>query len=498
MASIKDQIAQWGSIDPRKKSAGAARGPGSASNASAHVATPESTPASPTSSDFSLSNSQPSVAAPKIDVDVHLPTHSDNYYNLKTKIHHKLITEIDLKAMESMPSDKLRVQLSQVVGDIISKNAFPVNEQERGELIAELINEIVGLGPLEPLLADPTISEIMVNSYDTIFVERRGRLVRAPIRFTDDAHLLKIIDKIVSRVGRRIDESSPMADARLADGSRVNAIIPPIALDGPSLSIRRFAVVPLRMQDLIAKNALTPAMAEMLAGFVKAKLNVLISGGTGSGKTTLLNILSSYIPDGERIITIEDTAELQLQQDHVVRLETRPENIEGKGEISMRALVKNSLRMRPDRIVLGEVRGSEVIDMLQAMNTGHDGSLTTVHANTPRDALSRLENLVGLGGVNLPVKALRQQIASAINIIVQASRLNDGSRKITSIHEITGMEGEVITTQEIFYFDRQGVNSDGSVQGRFRATGVRPKWAERLKAYGVNLPEDLFDPSRVD
>lgn len=488
MASIKDQIAQWGAVDPRKKILAKTE---AAINDLAFAET-DSKQVPPAE----LQNLVAPIA--KAEVDVHLPAHSDNYYNLKTKIHHKLITEIDLKAMERMPQEKLRSQLSQVVGDIISKNAFPVNEQERGELIAELINEIVGLGPLEPLLADPTISEIMVNSFDTIFVERRGRLVRAPIRFTDDAHLLKIIDKIVSRVGRRIDESSPMADARLEDGSRVNAIIPPIALDGPSLSIRRFAVVPLKMEDLISKNALTPAMAELLAGFVKAKLNVLISGGTGSGKTTLLNILSSYIPEGERIVTIEDTAELQLQQDHVVRLETRPENIEGKGEVSMRALVKNSLRMRPDRIVLGEVRGSEVIDMLQAMNTGHDGSLTTVHANTPRDALSRLENLVGLGGVNLPVKALRQQIASAINIIVQASRLNDGSRKITSIHEITGMEGEVITSQEIFYFDRQGVNPDGSVQGRFRATGVRPKWSERLKAYGVNLPEDLFDPNRID
>lgn len=490
MASIKDQIAHWGLGELRKKDS------------------KKSIPV-PVGSDTTLEGGvveiiqveavekPDEVTRPRVEVPP-LPVRSENYYHLKTQIHHKLLSEVDLKAVEEMAPERLRVQLSQVVSEIISSNSFPVNEQERAELIAELINEIVGLGPLEPLLADPTISEIMVNSFDTVFVERGGRIVRAPVRFTDDAHLLKVIDKIVSRVGRRIDESSPMADARLADGSRVNAIIPPIALDGPSLSIRRFAVVPLMMQDLIAKHALTPAMAEMLAGFVKAKLNVLISGGTGSGKTTLLNILSGYIPDGERIITIEDTAELQLQQDHVVRLETRPPNIEGRGEISMRSLVKNSLRMRPDRIVLGEVRGSEVIDMLQAMNTGHDGSLTTVHANTPRDALSRLENLVGLGGVNMPVKALRQQIASAINIIVQASRLNDGSRKITSIHEITGMEGEVITSQEIFYFDRQGVNSDGSVQGRFRATGVRPKWAERLKGYGVNLPEDLFDPERMD
>jgi len=307
---------------------------------------------------------------------------------------------------------------------------------------------------------------------------------------------LKIIDKIVSRVGRRIDEASPMADARLPDGSRVNAIIPPLALDGPALSIRRFAVVPLKMEDLIAKRALTSGMAELLAGLVKAKTNIVISGGTGSGKTTLLNILSSYIPENERIITIEDTAELQLQQTHVVRLETRPPNIEGKGEIPMRLLVKNSLRMRPDRIVLGEVRGGEVIDMLQAMNTGHDGSLTTVHANTPRDALGRLENLVGMGGVNLPAKALRQLIASAIHVIVQATRLSDGSRKITSVQEVTGMEGDVITTQEIFYFERLGINPDGSVQGRFRATGVRPMLAEKLRVSGINLSEDLFDPNR--
>lgn len=495
MASIKDQIASWSLSGLKEKF--------SQQSSDEPVILKEESVELDTSPQAELFQRDPehlvNQDTPPAPEEVpSLPIRTDNFFNLKTQLHQKLLTEIDLKAIESMAPDKLRLQLSEVVSDIIDENAFPVNDQERGDLISDLINEIIGLGPLEPLLHDTSISEIMVNSFDTVFVERGGKLVRAPIRFTDDAHLLKVIDKIVSRVGRRIDESSPMADARLADGSRVNAIIPPIALDGPSLSIRRFAVVPLMMKDLIAKNALTSAMAEMLAGFVKAKLNVLISGGTGSGKTTLLNILSGYIPEGERIITIEDTAELQLQQDHVVRLETRPQNIEGKGEISMRALVKNSLRMRPDRIVLGEVRGSEVIDMLQAMNTGHDGSLTTVHANTPRDALSRLENLVGLGGVNMPAKALRQQIASAINIIVQASRLNDGSRKIISIHEITGMEGEVITSQEIFYFDRQGVNSDGGVQGRFRATGVRPKWAERLKAYGVDLPEDLFDPNRVD
>jgi pilus assembly protein CpaF len=343
-------------------------------------------------------------------------------------------------------------------------------------------------------LADPDISEIMVNGYDTVFVEKRGRIERVAIRFNDDTHLLKIIDKIVSRVGRRVDESSPMVDARLPDGSRVNAIIAPVALDGPALSIRRFAVKPLKMSDLIERRTLTPGMAELLAGMVKAKTNILISGGTGSGKTTLLNILSSYIPERERIITIEDTAELQMQQSHVVRLETRPANSEGRGEISMRSLVKNSLRMRPDRIVLGEVRGGEVIDMLQAMNTGHDGSLTTVHANTPRDALARLENLVGMGGVTLPVKPLRQQIASAINVIVQATRLSDGSRKITSIHEITGMEGDVISSQEIFHFERTGVAADGTVLGRFKPTGIRPLLAERLKVSGVGLSDDMFNP----
>lgn len=419
---------------------------------------------------------------------------SGSYYALKTRLHQSLIAKIDLAAAETMPPDQLRAQLREVLLGLIDDEAIPMNEHERRSLVADLQHEVLGLGPLEPLLADPDISEIMVNGYDTVFVERRGRIERVAIRFNDDSHLLKIIDKIVSRVGRRIDEASPMVDARLPDGSRVNAIIAPVALDGPALSIRRFAVKPLKMADLVERRTLTPGMAELLAGMVKAKTNILISGGTGSGKTTLLNILSSYIPEHERIITIEDTAELQMQQSHVVRLETRPSNAEGRGEISMRSLVKNSLRMRPDRIVLGEVRGGEVIDMLQAMNTGHDGSLTTVHANTPRDALGRLENLVGMGGVTLPVKPLRQQIASAINVIVQATRLSDGSRKITSIQEITGMEGDVISTQEIFLFERTGVGADGAVLGRFKPTGVRPLLAERLKVSGVTLSEDLFNP----
>jgi pilus assembly protein CpaF len=423
-----------------------------------------------------------------------VPVVSSSYYALKTRLHQSLIAKIDLAAAETMPADQLRTQLREVLLGLIADEAIPMNEHERRSLVADLQHEVLGLGPLEPFLADPDISEIMVNGYDTVFVEKRGRIERVPIRFNDDTHLLKIIDKIVSRVGRRVDESSPMVDARLPDGSRVNAIIAPVALDGPALSIRRFAVKPLKMSDLIERRTLTPGMAELLAGMVKAKTNILISGGTGSGKTTLLNILSSYIPEHERIITIEDTAELQMQQSHVVRLETRPANSEGRGEISMRSLVKNSLRMRPDRIVLGEVRGGEVIDMLQAMNTGHDGSLTTVHANTPRDAMARLENLVGMGGVTLPVKPLRQQIASAINVIVQATRLSDGSRKITSIHEITGMEGDVISSQEIFQFERTGVAPDGTVLGRFKPTGIRPLLAERLKVSGVGLSDDLFNP----
>jgi len=417
-----------------------------------------------------------------------------NYYAIKTQLHQLLLAQMDLSSIESLSSEQLQEQLGTALWALMTEEALPLNEQEKQRLVADLKNEIMGLGPLEPLMADSAISEIMVNGHRHIYVERNGRIELTGSRFNDDAHLLKIIDKIVSRVGRRIDESSPMADARLPDGSRVNAIIPPLALDGPSLTIRRFAVVPLQMQDLLRKNAMTPQMAELLAALVKVKCNIVISGGTGSGKTTLLNILSGYIPSSERIITIEDTAELQLQQNHVIRLETRPANLEGKGEISMRALVKNTLRMRPDRIVLGEVRGGEVIDMLQAMNTGHDGSLTTVHANTPRDALGRLENLVGMGGISLPIKALRQLISSSIHILVQASRLSDGSRKVTSIQEISGMEGDVITTQEIFVFERTGTAPDGTVLGQFRATGVRPKMAQKIETYGIKLSEGLFDP----
>ena len=370
-----------------------------------------------------------------------------------------------------------------------------VNQLERRQLALDMQYEMLGFGPIEPLLADPSVSDILVNTFNQIYVERRGRLELTPITFNDNAHLLKVIEKIVSRIGRRIDESSPMVDARLPDGSRVNAIIPPLAIDGPILSIRRFSVKPLSMADLLEFKSLTHPIATLLGALAKAKVNILISGGTGSGKTTLLNVISGFIPSDERIVTIEDAAELQLQQPHVVRLETRPSNIEGKGEISQRALVKNSLRMRPDRIILGEVRGSEALDMLQAMNTGHEGSIATIHANSPRDALSRLENMVGMATANLSARAVRQQIASAITVVIQIMRLSDGSRKLVSLQEVTGMEGEIISMQEIFVFKRSGVNAEGQVTGKFLATGVFPQFDQRLKEFGVAVPESVYDPT---
>jgi pilus assembly protein CpaF len=418
------------------------------------------------------------------------------YQELKVAIHQKLLDRVDLAVMESLTEERLREEIAHLVERLLTEDAVLVNDAERAGLIRDIQHEMLGLGPLEPLLADPTISDILVNSHSQVYVERRGKLESTDVRFADDAHLMKIIDKIVSRVGRRIDESSPMVDARLPDGSRVNAIIPPVALDGPVVSIRRFAVVPLKIEDLLGFKTLTPEMASILQGLAKAKVNMLISGGTGSGKTTMLNIMSGYIPAAERIVTIEDAAELQLQQPHVVRLETRPPNIEGKGEVTQRALVKNALRMRPDRIILGEVRGAEAVDMLQAMNTGHEGSLATIHANTPRDALSRLENMIGMAGLNLPIKAARQQISSAITALIQIGRLADGKRKVMSIQEITGMEGEIITMQEIFGFRQTGVAPDGTVLGHFSATGVRPKFVDRLRAHGVMVPDTLFDPSR--
>ena len=418
------------------------------------------------------------------------------YQELKVAIHQKLLDRVDLAVMESLTEERLREEIAQLVERLLTEDAVLVNDAERAGLIRDIQHEMLGLGPLEPLLADPTVSDILVNSHSQVYVERRGKLESTEVRFADDAHLMKIIDKIVSRVGRRIDESSPMVDARLPDGSRVNAIIPPVALDGPVVSIRRFAVVPLKIEDLLGFKTLTPEMASILQGLAKAKINMLISGGTGSGKTTMLNIMSGYISASERIVTIEDAAELQLQQPHVVRLETRPPNIEGKGEVTQRALVKNALRMRPDRIILGEVRGAEAVDMLQAMNTGHEGSLATIHANTPRDALSRLENMIGMAGLNLPIKAARQQISSAITALIQIGRLADGKRKVMSIQEITGMEGEIITMQEIFAFRQTGVAPDGAVLGHFSATGVRPKFVDRLRAHGVMVPDTLFDPSR--
>ena len=419
------------------------------------------------------------------------------YHSLKNSLHAQLMGRIDLDVMGSMKPERLREELGLLLEKLLQDSGAALNAQERKRLVQDILDEVMGLGPLEPLLADPTVSDILVNGPHQVFVERRGKLEKSDVVFADDQHLMKIIDKIVSRVGRRVDESSPMVDARLPDGSRVNAIIPPLALDGPLLSIRRFAVVPLTMSDLIEKRSLTPVLGQLLSAMVQAKMNVLISGGTGSGKTTLLNVLSAAIPRSERIVTIEDAAELQLQQPHVVRLETRPPNIEGKGEVGQRALVRNSLRMRPDRIILGEVRGTEVLDMLQAMNTGHEGSMATVHANSPRDAFTRLENMAGYGGITMSKDAMRHQISSAIMAVIQIARLNDGRRILVSLQEVTGMEGDIITMQEIYRFTQTGIAPDGTVKGHFNATGVRPKFMDRLKAYGIDVPVETFEPSNI-
>jgi pilus assembly protein CpaF len=412
------------------------------------------------------------------------------------KIHQKLMEMIDLSQIGRLDKKQARNQIRELAERIMDELTVPLNVSTRQFLAKCIEDEILGLGPLEPLLVEPSIADILVNGSGKIFVERYGKLELTPLRFQSEAHLMNIIDRIVSSVGRRIDESSPMVDARLKDGSRVNAIIPPLAIDGPTLSIRRFTVDRLRMEDIIELGTCSQAMADMLIGIVKARLNVLISGGTGSGKTTMLNVLTGYIPTNERIITIEDSAELQLQQPHVVRLETRPPNIEGKGEVRQRDLVRNSLRMRPDRIIVGEVRSDEAFDMLQAMNTGHDGSLTTVHANTPRDALGRLENMVAMTGLDLPARMVRTQIASAINVVLQLSRLEDGKRKLISIQEIQGMEGDIITMSEIFKFQRKGIDENGNVLGSFKATGIVPKFHDQLQKRGIDLPFDLFDPDR--
>jgi pilus assembly protein CpaF len=412
---------------------------------------------------------------------------ADVYQELKTRIHNRLIEVMDLAALEGMDPSELKSQIRKLVRTLLSEDFAdaPLNAMERQVLALEVQDEVMGLGPLEPLLKDPTVSDLLVNGFRNIYVERFGRLERTMVRFRDDTHLRKIIERIVSRVGRRIDESSPMVDARLEDGSRVNAVIPPLALDGPSLSIRKFSKEPLELEDLIRYNTLTPQVGELLKAVVHARLNVLISGGTGSGKTTLLNVLSRFVPGTERIVTIEDAAELQLKQEHVVRLETRPTNIEGKGEVTQRDLVRNSLRMRPDRIIVGEVRGAEAVDMLQAMNTGHDGSLTTIHANSPRDALMRIETMVAMAGFDIPSDSLRRYVSSAIEVVLQVERLADGTRKIVSLQEITGMEGSLITMQEIFGFEKTGLGENGVVLGRFRATGIRPKFYDKLLAYGI-------------
>jgi pilus assembly protein CpaF len=419
---------------------------------------------------------------------------SDEYHELRTKVHDKLLDMIDLSIVDTVSPGQLKQEIRSVVEGILAQDGFkvPMNYDEREALCSEVQDEVMGLGPIEPLMHDPSVTDILVNSYKQVYVEKYGKLHPTPIRFRDDTHLKKIIDRIVSAVGRRIDESSPMVDARLPDGSRVNAIVPPLAIDGPSLSIRRFAADPLELEDLITLKTLTPEIGELIQGIVKSRLNVLISGGTGTGKTTLLNVFSRFIPGDERIITIEDSAELQLKQEHVVRLETKPANIEGKGEVTQRDLVRNSLRMRPDRIIVGEVRGSEVLDMLQAMNTGHDGSLTTVHANSPRDALLRLETLVAMSGLSIPHEAVRQYISSAIDVIFHTQRLLDGTRKVSALHEIVGMEGNIITMQEIFTFEQTGVRSDGSVRGRFKVAGILPRFVERFKAHGIPVPKEMF------
>lgn len=422
---------------------------------------------------------------------------TNDYHQLKGRIHRQVVELLDLPVVATADPALLRPELDKLIKHMLEQEQVLINVRERDQLAKDIQDEVLGLGPLEPLLKDPAVSDILVNTAYQMYVERFGKLERTDVRFRDEAHLRMIIDKIVSRVGRRVDESSPMVDARLGDGSRVNAIIPPLALDGSMLSIRKFSKDPLKLADLIAKKSLAPEIGEMLKGIVRSRLSVLIAGGTGTGKTTMLNVLSGFIPADERIITIEDSAELQLQQDHVIRLETRPPNIEGKGEVTQRDLVRNSLRMRPDRIILGEVRGDEALDMLQAMNTGHDGSLATIHANSPRDALMRLETMVALAGLNLPTKALRHYISSALDVLIQLTRLSDGTRKLTSLSEITGMENETITLQEIFSFAQTGVDAQGRVKGRFKASGIRPKFVERFKALGITVPPELFDPLRV-
>jgi pilus assembly protein CpaF len=426
------------------------------------------------------------------------PTTRMDFNAVKLAVHRKLIQKLNLDRLTESDMETVRREVSQILEGLVMGESTPMTLQEREKLSREVLHEVFGLGPLEPLLNDPTVNDILVNTSKQVYVERSGLLELTNIQFRDDAHLMTIIDRIVSSIGRRVDESSPMVDARLADGSRVNAIIPPLAIDGPCLSIRRFGRERLGAEDLVRLRTLTPQMLELLAGCVQARLNILVSGGTGAGKTTLLNVLSSFISDRERIVTIEDAAELQLHQTHVVRLETRPPNIEGQGAIRQRQLMINSLRMRPDRIIMGEVRGEEALDMLQAMNTGHDGSLTTIHANSPRDALARLETMVAMANLNLPDQAVRRQIASALDVVVQVSRLSDGTRKVINISEIVGMEGEMITMQDIFIYRKRGIAPNGQVLGEFIPTGIRPKFTERLVVSGIRVPMEMFEmPEKV-
>ncbi len=414
------------------------------------------------------------------------------FQEIKFTLHRRLLDRINLEALSSIVGDRARVEIRAAVARLVEEENPPLNLVEKEHLIEEVLDEVFGLGPLEPLLQDPSISDILVTTPKLVYVERGGKLYRTPVEFKDNNHLLRIIEKIVSRVGRRVDESSPLVDARLPDGSRVNAAIPPVAVDGPLLSIRRFGSHTIGGDDLVRKGAMTSGMLELLRGAVRARLNILIVGGTGAGKTTLLNVLSSYIPEDERIVTIEDAAELKLRQVHVARMETRPANVEGSGAIKIRDLVVNALRMRPDRIIVGEVRSEEALDMLQAMNTGHDGSLTTIHANNPREAVNRLEVMVGMASANMGVRAIRQQISSAVDLFVQVARFSDGSRRLTYITELTGMEGDIITMQDIFVFDKMGITETGKVMGRFRATGIRPRFYDRLLSCGITLPPEIF------
>ena len=414
------------------------------------------------------------------------------YQELKTTIHRKLIDRLDLSNVSEISPDQLSGIIKAVVENLVASESIPLTRAERERLVVEIQHETLGLGPLEPLLQDPDISDILVNGPDRVYIEKHGLIHKTNVFFKDTDHLMMIIDRIVSKVGRRIDESSPLVDARLQDGSRINVIIPPLAIDGPAVSIRRFGVNPLKMEDLLGFRTITEDMSNMFDAMVRARLNILVSGGTGTGKTTLLNILTASVPDSERIVTIEDSAELILQQDHVVRLETRPPNIEGRGTVTQRDLVRNALRMRPDRIIVGEVRGGEALDMLQAMNTGHDGSISTIHSNSPRDAMARLETMVLMAGFEIPAKAIREQMSSSLNVIIQMARLSDGTRKVVKVAEITGMEGDVIAMQDIFLFERQGIDRDGKVLGAFRTTGVRPKFADTLSAAGIHLPLDMF------